>query len=129
MIPESYLDLMTEKRAIAHLATIMEDGGPQVTPVWFLYDGEYIIVNSAKGRTKDRNMSARPQVAVEIIDPDNPYRYVTIRGRVVDIVEGETAISNITDLAQKYTGKPEFNYGDEVRRMYKISIDAVYPTK
>jgi PPOX class probable F420-dependent enzyme len=83
-IPESYRDLF-QKKAFAHLATIMPDGTPQVTPVWCDYDGTYIRINSAKGRVKDHNMRRNPQVALEIMDPDNPYRYLAVRGRVAEI--------------------------------------------
>ena len=76
-VPENFLDLLAdETRAFAYLATVMKDGSPQVTPVWFNTDGEYILVNSAKGRVKDRNMRKRPQVALAIADPKNPYRYM-----------------------------------------------------
>mgnify|MGYP001577375420 FL=1 len=79
-IPETYRDLF-QKRAFAHLATLMPDGTPQVTPVWCDYDGTYIRINSARGRVKDRNMRRNPQVALGIMDPDNPYRYLAVRGR------------------------------------------------
>ena len=70
-IPEKYLDLF-EKKAFASLATLMPDGRPQVTPVWVDFDGSHVIVNTAKGRQKDRNMRADPRVSLAIIDPDNP---------------------------------------------------------
>lgn len=123
-IPDSYLDLF-QKRAFAHLATLMPDGSPQVTPVWVDYDGEYILINSAKGRVKDRNMEARPQVAVEIMDPANTYRYVSVRGRVVEIIE-EGAWEHINKLSQHYTGKDFPKRANETRRLYKIAIDSVY---
>ncbi|HEC22282.1 MAG TPA: PPOX class F420-dependent oxidoreductase [Chloroflexi bacterium] len=124
-IPDSFKDLF-EKRAFAHLATLMPDGSPQVTPVWVDYDGEYVLVNSAKGRVKDRNMEARPQVAIEISDPDNPYRYLEIRGRVVEITE-EGADAHIDRLAQKYLGVEKYPYRgpDEVRRIYRIAPEKV----
>ena len=85
-IPDDFLDLF-EKRAFAQLATIMPSGTPQVTPLWVDFDGEYVLINSAKGRKKDLNMEARPQVGLSILDPDNPYRYLALRGRVVEITE------------------------------------------
>ncbi len=119
-IPEAYLDLF-KKRAFAHLATVMADGSPQVTPVWVDFDGEHLLVNSAKGRIKDKNMEARPEVALSIADPDNPYRYLAVRGRVTAIVE-EGAREHIDWLAHKYTGAEK--WGDYrpgmVRRIYKI---------
>lgn len=122
--PPEYLDLF-EKKAFAHLATIMADGTPQVTPIWIDYDGEYLLVNSAKGRVKDRNMEQRPHVAVDIIDPDNPYRYVAIRGRVVEITE-EGGREHIDKLEFKYRGKPRYDLPEGmVRRIYKITVDKV----
>src|SRR3954470_22765516 len=74
-IPDKYLDLLTQKKAFAGLATVMPDGSPQVTPVWFDYTGGVVRVNTAKGRVKQRNMREGSPVALSIMDPDNPYRY------------------------------------------------------
>ena len=82
-IPEKYKDLF-QKRAFASLSTLMPDGRPQVTPVWCDFDGEHVIFNSARGRQKDRNVRRDPRVSLALIDPENPYRYLEIRGRVVD---------------------------------------------
>jgi PPOX class probable F420-dependent enzyme len=124
-IPDTFLDLF-EKRAFAQLATVMPSGTPQVTPLWVDFDGEYVLINSAKGRKKDLNMAARPQVGLSILDPDNPYRYLALRGRVVEITE-DGADAHIAKLAKKYTGRDHFQKGspDEVRRIYKIAIDHV----
>jgi PPOX class probable F420-dependent enzyme len=100
--PASHRDLLT-KRTFAHLATIMKDGSPQVTPVWFDTDGPFIRVNSAVGRLKDKNMRRDPHVALSILDPDNAYRYLEIRGRVVDITT-EGGAAHIDALAKKYMG-------------------------
>jgi PPOX class probable F420-dependent enzyme len=120
VIPEQYLDLF-EKRAFAHLATLMPDGRPQVTPVWCDYDGTYVRVNSARGRQKDKNMRRDPRVALSLQDPENPYRYLEIRGRVTEITE-EGADAHIDSLAKKYLGVEKYPYRgpDEVRVMYKI---------
>src|SRR5438445_13093657 len=83
-IPEKYLDLF-QKKAFGHLATIMPDGSPQVTPVWVDYDGKHVRFNSALGRVKDKNVRRNAHVAISMQDPDNPYRYLQIRGRVVEI--------------------------------------------
>ena len=93
-IPEKYHDLLKdEAKAFLFLATTMKDGSPQVTPVWFNHDQTHILINSAKGRLKDINMRARPQVAFVIQDPANPYRYLQIRGRVIEITEaGESSV-------------------------------------
>ena len=127
-IPEKYHDLLKdEAKAFLFLATIMKDGSPQVTPIWFNHDDEHILINSAKGRIKDRNMRARSQVAFVIQDPADPYRYLQIRGRVVEITE-EGGLEHIKALARKYTDKPwRGNSPDEVRVTYKIlpeKIDA-----
>lgn len=125
-IPSTYLDLLTA-RAFANLATIMDDGTPQVTPVWFDVEGEYVRVNSAQGRVKDRNMRARPYVALNIVDPQNPYRYLQIRGPVVEITT-EGADAHIDALAEKYTGAGRrFNHQPgEVRVIYKIKPEHVH---
>ena len=85
-IPEKYLDLF-QKKAFASLGTLMPDGQPQVTPVWIDFDGKHVLVNSAKGRVKDRNMRRDPRVSMALIDPDNPYRHLQVQGRVVEITE------------------------------------------
>src|SRR4030067_2102270 len=92
-----------EARAYASLATIMPDGSPQVTPVWCSVEGEHILVNTAKGRIKDRHMPERSQVALVIADPRDPYRYIQVRGRVVAIREDEQR-RHFTILYWKYTG-------------------------
>ena len=119
-IPEKYRDLFN-KRAFANLGTIMPDGRPQVTPVWVDYDGTHVIFNSAKGRQKDRNVRRDPRVALAIVDPDNPYRYLEIRGRVAEITE-EGAAHHIDKMAKKYLGVDKYPYGQagEVRVLYKI---------
>ena len=80
-IPDKYLDLLERKKAFAALATTMPDGSPQVTPVWFDYKDGIVRVNTAKGRVKARNLKAGAAVALAVIDPDNPYRYIQIRGK------------------------------------------------
>jgi PPOX class probable F420-dependent enzyme len=124
-IPDQYKDLL-EKKAFAHLGTIMKDGSPQVTPVWFDHDGTHIRINSAKGRWKDKNMRNRPQVALSILDPDNPYRYMQIRGKVVDVTENG-ADAHIDSLAKKYLGQDKYPFRQpgEARVIYKISVDRV----
>jgi PPOX class probable F420-dependent enzyme len=104
--PEKFLDLLRdETKAFLYLATILSDGSPQVTPVWFSTDGEYILINTAEGRAKDRNMKARPKVAMTIQDPNDPYRYLGIRGEVVSYTR-EGADDHINALSFKYHGRP-----------------------
>jgi PPOX class probable F420-dependent enzyme len=111
--------LANETRAIAFLATLMPDGSPQVTPVWFNTDGEYLLVNSAKGRVKDRNMRARPYVAVSIMAMNDLYTYIQIRGEVVEFDE-ENGEAHIHALSQKYRGRPFQIPQGEIRVTYKI---------
>src|SRR5438094_10152494 len=120
VIPEKFRDLFN-KKAFASLTTVMPDGSPQTTPVWCDSDGEHVVFNSAKGRQKDRNVRRDPRVALAIIDPDNPYRYLEIRGRVVEITE-EGADAHIDKLAKKYLGVDKYHYRqpNEVRVRYKI---------
>jgi PPOX class probable F420-dependent enzyme len=118
--PEKYLDLLQdETKAFLFLATTMPDGSPQVTPVWFSTEGEYLCINTAEGRVKDRNMRERPRVALVIMNPATPYRYLQIRG---EIVERTTlgAEAHINALALKYTGEPWQPQPNQTRVIYKI---------
>ena len=120
-IPEKYLDLLQQKKAFASLATTMPDGSPQVTPVWFDYKDGVIRVNTAKGRVKARNMKEGAPVALSIMDPDNAYRYIQLRGRVKRVSEAG-ADQHIDSLAKKYLGKDKYPFRQpgEVRVMYEI---------
>ncbi len=124
-IPDSHKDLF-EKRAFAHFATVMPDGSPQVTPVWVDYDGEYVLVNTAQGRQKTRNIERDARVALEITDPDNAYRYLLVRGPVVEVTD-EGGDAHIDKMSKKYTGRD--TYADrrpgEVRVIIKIKPEAV----
>jgi PPOX class probable F420-dependent enzyme len=124
-IPSGFKDLL-EKKAFASLATVNADGTPQVTPVWFDWDGRQIRINTAKGRIKDKNLRSRPAVALAIMDPDNPYRYLQIRGRVASVTE-TGADAHIDSLAKKYLGKDGYPYrkADEVRVIFTITPDRV----
>lgn len=125
-IPDAYLDLLQQKKAFAELATVMADGSPQVTPVWFDYTGGMIRVNSAKGRTKTRNMKEGAPVALSIMDPDNPYRYLQIRGKVTRVTE-EGAAAHIDFLAKKDIDKDKYPWSrpGEVRVTFEITPNAV----
>jgi len=125
-IPNEYLGLVQQKKAFAGLATLMQDGTPQVTPVWFDYNGSVIRVNSAKGRTKTRNMKEGAPVALSIMDPDNPYRYMQIRGKVTRVTE-QGAAAHIDSLAKKYLGQDKYPWSrpDEVRVTFEITPQAV----
>ena len=120
-IPDSHRDLL-ESKSFAHLATLMPDGSPQVTPVWFDFDGTHVLINSAKGRRKDLNMRRDARVSLSLLDPENSYRYLEVRGRVVECTEGG-ADAHIDALAKKYLGLDEYpnRSPDEVRVIYRIA--------
>jgi PPOX class probable F420-dependent enzyme len=120
-IPDKYLDLLQRKKAFANLATSMPDGSPQVTPVWFDYTNGLIRVNTARGRVKARNMKEGAPVALAIMDPDDAYRYIQVRGRVKRETE-QGAGAHIDQLAKKYLGEDKYPYAKpgEVRVIYEI---------
>jgi PPOX class probable F420-dependent enzyme len=128
-IPKEYVDLLQQKKAFANLATVMSDGSPQVTPVWFDYEHGIVRVNSAKGRVKSRNMRQGAAVALAILDPDNPYRYIQIRGRVARVLE-EGASAHIDSLAKKYLGQDKYPYAQpgEVRLIFEIEPTSTQAT-
>ncbi len=119
-IPDKFADLF-HKKAFASLATVLPDGQPQVTPVWVDYDGRHVLVNTALGRKKDKNMRQNPRVSLAIMDPENPYRYVEIRGRVAEITQ-QGADQHIDKMAKKYLDKDKYPFRapGEVRVLFKI---------
>ena len=125
-IPEAFTDLLTTKKAFANLATVNADGTPQVTPVWFDWDGRHIRVNTARGRVKDKNLRRTPAVSLAIMDPDNPYRYVQIKGRVAAVTE-TGADTHIDSLAKKYLGQDRYPYrkAGEARVTFSIAPERV----
>ncbi len=122
---DRYRDIL-EKKGFAHLATVGTDGRPQVTPVWVDFDGSHVRINTARGRVKDRNLAKNPQVALSIQDPDNPYRYVQIRGRVTEMTE-QGADAHIDGLAKKYMGVDRYpgRQPNEKRVLVKIAPEHV----
>jgi len=125
-IPDKYRDLFN-KRAFASLATLMPNGDVQVTPVWVDVDDGSVLFNSARGRVKDKNVRRDPRVTLTLIDPDNPYRYLEVRGRVVDITE-KGAAQHIDKLAKKYLGVDKYPYAKpgEVRVLYRVKPEHVH---
>ena len=125
-IPASHADLL-EKKAFANLSTVNADGSPQVTPVWVDYDGTSLMVNTARGRVKANNLEREPRVAMAIADPENPYRYLGIQGRVTEKTE-KGADEHIDKMAKKYLGKDKYPYRvpGEVRVIYKITPEKVH---
>jgi PPOX class probable F420-dependent enzyme len=103
------------------MATVNDDGSPQTSPVWFEYKDDILWINSAKGRLKDRNIRARPAFSGTIIDPENMYRYVEVRGEVFEITE-EGGDEHIDHLAKRYMGVDRYPYhsDSETRVIYKI---------
>jgi PPOX class probable F420-dependent enzyme len=105
-IPEGYRDLM-ESTALVHVATVGPKGEPQNNPVWFGWDGEHIKFSQTKARQKYRNVSREPRVALSIVDPENPYRYLEVRGEV-ERVEADPDNDFINAMAKKYMGVDEY---------------------
>lgn len=127
IIPESHRDLLTEQaRAFAYLSTLMPDGSPQLTPVWFDVEGDHILINTAKSRVKDKNMRVRKQVAILIADKQDPfYRYIQIRGRVVEFTE-EGGLEHINKLSLRYDDTPWKPVEEQTRVIFKILPEKVY---
>jgi len=110
-----------EEANIGHLATVMPDGSPQVTPVWVDFDGTYILVNTAEGRQKPRNIRRGPRVAISVTRKESPYTYAQVRGRVVEVTR-EGAEEHIDRLAKKYLGRDKYplRQPGEQRVIFKI---------
>lgn len=126
-IPETHKDLLTGP-VYVQLASHMRSGSIQVHPVWCGYDGNHILVNSAKGRVKDINMRANPNVTVLAVDPENPFRWLEVRGKVVDITE-EGADEHIDQLSELYIKQSPYPWREagEVRVIYRIEPGRVTP--
>ena len=124
-IPQSHRDLF-DKKSFAHIATVGPDGTPQVTPVWIDYDGTHIRFNTARGRVKTRNLERNPRVALSVQDPDNPYRYVQVQGRVSEVTE-QGADAHIDALAKKYLGQDRYPHRrpGEVRVTVKVPPEKI----
>ena len=125
-LPEVAQKLFREPN-FAHLATIMPDGSPQVTPVWVDFDGRYILVNTAEGRQKPRNIRRDPRVAIDIIGREDPYRMVTVRGRVVEVTH-DGADEHIDKLAKKYLGQDKYPFRAPGERRVMFKIEPEYVT-
>ncbi len=121
-IPDNFLDLLTSKKAFANIATVLKDGSPQVTPVWFDYTDGKIRINTAQGRVKARTLRPGSRVAMAILDPDNPYRYLQVRGRVVNITR-EGADAHIDSLAKKYLGRDKYPFRQPGEIRIKCEIE------
>lgn len=124
-IPVAFMDLI-ERPLVASLATTMPDGTPQVTPVWFSYVAGLFFVNAATGRIKDRNMRARPHVALMIVDTNSAYRYIAVRGPIIEFSDPETGRNHINELSLRYFNRAVYQGpADEVRMRYTIRPDHI----
>jgi PPOX class probable F420-dependent enzyme len=128
VIPDSHLDLF-KKKSFANLATLMPGGQPQVTPVWVDYDGHHVVINTAEGRQKDKNLQRDGRVSLSIMDPDNPYRYLEVRGHVTERTRSG-ADQHIDAMAKKYLGKDQYPFRQpgEVRVIFKVEPEHVTST-
>ncbi len=124
-LPETWKTILKQP-VLVHFTTVMADGSPQTSPVWVDIDGDDILVNSAVGRVKDKNVRRDPRVAVSAVDPENPYHALMVRGRVVDITT-DGADDLIDALAKKYLDKDKYPFRapGEVRVTYRIRPEKV----
>lgn len=125
-LPEDLVGLL-RRPSVCFIATTMPDGSPQLTQTWVDTDGEHVLINTVEGFQKVRNIERDPRVAVSVIDPENPFRYYTVRGRVTTATT-DGAVESIEALSQKYTGGPYAWYGgrDQVRVLLTIAADRVH---
>jgi PPOX class probable F420-dependent enzyme len=123
-IPEEYHDLF-EKRSFLSLGTLTPDGAPHVTPVWVDYDhdADHLLVNTARGRRKEKNLRADERVGGSILDPEDPYRYVGFQGEVVELTT-DGAVEHIDDLAARYFDVDEYpHHGEEDGERVLVRIE------
>jgi PPOX class probable F420-dependent enzyme len=130
LIPDAYRDLL-DGPVLVTLVTVLPDGQPHASPVWCNYDGTHVLLNTTRGRQKEKNMKARPQATVLAVDPTDPYRYLEIRGRIVEMSE-EGGVEHISQLAHLYVGAERY-YGGfaPVERQFQETrvICKLLPTK
>jgi PPOX class probable F420-dependent enzyme len=124
-IPEAAYHLLDEAN-FAHVVTLMEDGSPQVSPVWVARDGGTVVFNTAKGRVKHKNLARDPRIALSVHDQANPYEYLQVRGTAE--LDDEGARAHIDELSNKYLGKdyPVANLKEgEERVIVRVTPSAV----
>ncbi|MFE9955183.1 PPOX class F420-dependent oxidoreductase [Micromonospora sp. NPDC005299] len=127
-LPENLVDLLL-RPSICFITTLMPDGSPQITETWVDTDGKHILINTVQGFQKVRNVVRDSRVAVAIADPENPSRYVAVRGRVLDLTE-HGAAEHIDQLSQKYLGRPYPWFGGrgQTRVIMTIGADKISST-
>lgn len=128
-IDDSVIRLLTAKN-LAFVATLMKDGSPQITPTWIDFDGKVILINTAEGRIKHKNVSRDPRISVCVVDHDNPYNVVTIRGKVIEQAS-KGADEHIDKLAKRYLGvdKYPFRSPEEKRVLLRVLPENVFHMK
>jgi PPOX class probable F420-dependent enzyme len=126
-LPDDLLDLL-RKPSPCFVATVMPDGSPQLTQTWVTTDGEHVVINIVEGHQKAKNLARDSRVAVNIVDPENVFRYYAVRGRVVDMTT-EGGSESIDEISQKYLGipYPNFTGQPETRVVITIAADSVTP--
>ena len=125
-VPDEFRDLF-ERKSFGHLATLMPDGSPQTTPVWVDFDGRYVLVNTAEHRQKLDNIERDPRVSISIIDPDNPYRYLEVRGRVREATK-DGAEEHIDRLAHRYLGEQRYPWRKNGEERVIVKIEPQHTT-
>lgn len=128
LIPDDLKDIL-DSTALAHVATVTPGGAPRTSPMWFEWDGEHVLLSHTKARAKTRDVKANPRIALSIVDPDNPYRYVEIRGPVEVVDDPDKTL--IHRLAKKYRGVDRYEWdgpGDE-RVIFKVTPERVVPRR
>ncbi len=128
-IPESHKDLL-ERPVYITLTTLMPNGHPQSSVAWCSFDGQYIWINSIRGRQKEKNMLARPVVSIVAMDPQNPLRYIEVRGAVAEVTE-EGAVEHINQLSRMYLNKNFYGEYTSAERLHRETrvIFKIKPTR
>ena len=127
VIPEELSDLL-ESKALAHVATIGPGGEPQVNPVWFGWDGQHLLFSQTTTRQKYRNVQRDPRIAISIVDPENPGRYLEVRGRVVE-VQPDPDKAFIDQMARKYLGVERYTWSQPGEERVIIVVEPEHTTQ
>jgi len=130
-ITDSSTRKLFEGKNLAFVSTLMKDGHPHITPTWIDIQDGHIFVNTAIGRIKQRNVSRDPRISISIVDQNNPYDMVTVRGKVIGQITGDAADEHIDKLAKKYLGKDKYpnRAPGEKRVILKIKPERVFHMK
>ena len=120
-----------EGKNFAFLSSLMKDGSPHVTPTWVDIEDDNILINTALGRIKQTNISRDPRIALSIIDRDNQYEMVTVRGKVTEQITGDVAEKHIDKLARKYINLDKYprRSKNEQRVILKIKPEKIFHMK